>query len=938
LTVSHLTSSLVKSSISPPCIVASLTRLRERCANAGEEGREDVSALAPPMSPVTVSRSKVERPLLSGQWVRRPRLEARLDRVLTRTLVVITAPAGHGKTSTIVSWLRLRGLDAAWVSVDRRDGDLTRLSAHVAVALDRVAPGIASALFALLTVPDRLGPSDLGEAFGEALYDLQRDVVLVLDDFHAATSDAVAQFVSGLLHAAPRRLHTILSSRGRPPFSLSRLRTTGEVEELTGADLRFSPQETGELLRLETGEEVESEQARSVQTSVGGCPAAIRLIAISRGADSAAQRFAVGERQEHLLLDYLGEEVLARLPLSQRDLLLRASLLERFNAPLLEALSLAEGGERIGRADLERLRALELFREIPGLAETWFAYHPLFRDVLRHELARTVDAQAIANLRRSAAGWYAAAGLTREAVRHLVEVGDIAAAATLIESRASAAFAAENWQSIASWLRLIPPSEVRQRPELLLATAWVAYLGGRDSRIAEVLETMRDPRFQHRATDAQRAEIALIGEAVEGDPERRLANAERVIAVIDRGKRYRYGFAHMELGMALTEAGRVDEALARLAAFTDRESARVDAASIRGYFARVLVLWQSGRLSQCEQTAADQLQLATMNALPVTAGWGAALLGIIAHERGQLDQADRHLAMVIADAERLHFDCVRESFFAHILSYEAQGMRQEADRAIARLRELAIAVETPRQLERVDSIAARTGLIRGDRATAERWLASSSLTLGRYDLINIEHPLLTRIKVLIDGGTRDTLAEAERLLVSFVDRARGGHFVLALLESLAVRALLHEARGEHAAASRVLRESLELAAPEGIVQRYAYLGPALAPILRRLLTGPAPVPHARNALTALETVLAAHPELPRTGQPVPRAPLPEPLSRRELQVLRCLARRLTNDEIGDELFISPITAKHHIANISEKLAVSGRRAAVARARELGLID
>ena len=893
--------------------------------------------LAPPASPVTVSRSKVERPLVSEQWVRRPQLEARLDRALTRTLVVITAPAGHGKTSTILSWLRLRDRDAAWVSVDRRDADLTRLATHVAVALDRVAPGIAPLLFALLTVPDRLRPPELGEAFGESLYDLKRDVVLVLDDFHAAGADAVATFVAGLLRAAPRRLHTIVSSRSKPPFSLSRLRITGEVEELTGADLRFSSHETAELLQLETGEAIAPEVATNVNASVGGWPAAIRLIAISRGANGAAHPAAGSERQEQLLLDYVGEEVLARLPRHQRDLLLCASLVERFNAPLLEALAVTQGGAPIGRADLERLRALELFREIPGLEETWFAYHPLFRDILRHELERTTDAGAIAALQRSAAHWFAEAGYTLEAVRHLIEIGDVAAAANLIEARANAAFAAEDWRSIAGWLDLIPMAEIRQRPELLLASAWVAYLGGRSPRIAEVLATMRDPQFQRLANDAQRAEIALIAESPVGEPEQRVGNAERAIATIAPSKRYRYGFAHMALGLALTEAGKSDEALARLAAFTERESARIDAASIRGYFGRALVLWQLGRLSQCEQTAADQLQLATMHGLPVTAGWGAALLGLIAHERGQLDRADRHLAAVIADAERVHFDCVSESFVAQILTYEARGLQQEADRALARLRELAIATETPHQLARVDAMAARVALIQGDLTSAQRWLASSPPVQVREDLIYLEQPLLTRVKALIAIGTREALVEAEGLLSGLVDRARRFHFILTLVESLAVQALLHEAKGDHAAATRILGKSLAMAAPEGIVQRYAYLGPALMPMLRRLLAEPAPAPHARNVLAALEAVLAAHQELSKTPQRVPPL-LQSPLSARELEVLRCLARRLTNDEIGAELFISPITAKNHVAHICDKLEVPGRRAAVARASALGVLN
>jgi hypothetical protein len=218
-------------------------------------------------------------------------------------------------------------MDVAWVTVDARDADLARFAAHVAVALDSIAPGIEATLFALLTVPDRLSPAELGEAFGEALYDLERGVVLVLDDFHAAGSGAVVAFVDCLLRAAPRRLHTVLSSQGKAPFPLSRLRIMGDVEELTGADLRFSAKETGELLRLETGEAVDPALAKSVQASVGGWPAAIRLIAYSRSAsESVRPREAAGEHQEQLLLDYLGDEVLTRLLPHHRDLLLRASL------------------------------------------------------------------------------------------------------------------------------------------------------------------------------------------------------------------------------------------------------------------------------------------------------------------------------------------------------------------------------------------------------------------------------------------------------------------------------------------------------------------------------------------------------------------------------------------------------------------------------------
>ncbi|MFN8665436.1 MAG: hypothetical protein U0075_26385 [Thermomicrobiales bacterium] len=262
------------------------------------------------------------------------------------------------------------------------------------------------------------------------------DVLLVLDDFHEAGTAAVAIFMGGLIFAAPRRLHTIMCSRTRIPLSLSRLRTQGEVEELTGADLRFSVKETSQLLSLESGMPVDLVHAASIQESVGGWPAAVRLVALSGGTARRDQPAAGEEGPAQFLRDYVGDEILARLPDAQRDLLVIVSLTDRFNAQLLQALAAGHGGAAMGRAEIENLRALDLFREIPGLDDTWFAYHALFREVLRGELRRSFDDAAISSLQREIALWFAGAGLTREAIQHLVSLGDIRAAAALIEARA----------------------------------------------------------------------------------------------------------------------------------------------------------------------------------------------------------------------------------------------------------------------------------------------------------------------------------------------------------------------------------------------------------------------------------------------------------------------------------------------------------------------
>ncbi|MFN8665435.1 MAG: hypothetical protein U0075_26380, partial [Thermomicrobiales bacterium] len=334
-----------------------------------------------------------------------------------------------------------------------------------------------------------------------------------------------------------------------------------------------------------------------------------------------------------------------------------------------------------------------------------------------------------------------------------------------------------------------------------------------------------------------------------------IAIAEDALRQIPPGRRYRTGYAHLSLSMALTSSGRIEEALERTAAFIERESARIDAASIRGYFARTIAHWQAGRLARCEQAAADQLQLAAMNGLPVVAGWGALFLAACAYERGDLAGAGRHASAVIAEGERTHFMSVREAYFVQVLTYEAQGLREEADRTLARLREIALGLESDYQVGIVDSFQARIALMRGDLTAARRWLEISSAAPSYSDLKAYEQPALTRAKILIAQGTPGSLAEADKLLTTFVDFARSRHMTLSVIESLAVQALLRERQGKPVEADNLLQASLDLAAPEGMTLRIACLGAELQPLLRRAVGTRPPHPHARPVLTALEALL-----------------------------------------------------------------------------------
>ncbi|MFN8591762.1 MAG: LuxR C-terminal-related transcriptional regulator [Thermomicrobiales bacterium] len=895
-------------------------------------------------SPVTISRSKLEPPRVSGPYMIREALEARLDQMLAVPLAIITAPPGHGKTRTLIEWLERRQIASAWLNLGPQEGDVTRFAAHLAAALDRVSPGISAELHAHLIAPDRLESRLLGEAFGDSLFDLHDDLVLVLDDFHTAGTAAVCEFVSGLVLAAPARLHTILNSRQAPALSLARLRMMGQVIELRAADLRFAEHETAALLRDVVHSDLSPELAARVHAAAGGWPAAVRLMAIGieAGANGDRANLTRNLADSQLLFDYISDEVLSQISPLQRDLLLRAALPARFNAELLRALGRDDAEGELQRADLESLRSLDLYREIPGLDTTWFAYHPLFRETFQRQLASDLGPDRLADLHRVCAQWFAGEGHTREAVRHWVEAGDIAAASAHIEGAVVAAFAQEDWTTIEDCLTMVPEEEIAARPELLLASAWVSYLGGRGGKLASRFGHLRSMRNRGLLNESQSAEFDLlqIGAVIFNnvEPEQTLMLAERTVGRIPRSRRYRHGFAQMHLGMALGAVGRVDEAIEHLTTFTVQESAQIDAATTRGFFGRILVLWQAGRVAACEQVAADLFDLAHRNHLDVSDGWGRLFFGMAAHEQGSIDAAEEQFASVVADAERLHFYCVREAFSRQILIYQLSGRVEEADRALARLRELIIAIEAPEHLSRCDSLAARLAMFRGDTSATQRWLASSAADMSTMQFMHFENPVATRAMALINERSPENLVAADALLQELLRRALRAHAQLTVMDTYALIAALREAEGDQRGAGEAMRQALIRSADQQLARRYTFLAVPLVPIVRRIARERDASPHARDVLAALEAV-AAPEDLSQTAiRQTANECLVEPLTSREREVLGCLERRLTNDEIGQELFISPITARNHVRHICRKLGVSGRRTAIVRAREFGLLS
>jgi ATP/maltotriose-dependent transcriptional regulator MalT len=391
-------------------------------------------------------------------------------------LVVISAPAGWGKTCLLRDWrLADTASGTAWTSVDAGDNDPVRFWAHVIAGVARVSAGFGAAALPVLTAPGAVGLDAALPILVNELAALPVPLTLVFDDYHLVSSQEVLQSVAFLVEHLPAGVRLALAARADPELPLARLRARGELLEIRADDLRFTEDETAALLNGTMGLALAPADVRALQQRTEGWAAGLYLAGLSlRGRpDPSAfiRAFAGDDRQ---IVDYLLAEVLDGLPAEIRAFLLRTSVLDRLSGPLCDAVAGGQGAQRL----LEEMERCNLFLVRLDTRRRWYRYHHLFGDLLRHELDRAEPGLA-ADLHRRAWSWHQAHGNLAEAIGHAISAGDLAEARELIVSGWHACFNEGLVETVESWLDRLPPQSVADDARLCLVRAWLARNLGR---------------------------------------------------------------------------------------------------------------------------------------------------------------------------------------------------------------------------------------------------------------------------------------------------------------------------------------------------------------------------------------------------------------------------------------------------------------------------
>jgi LuxR family transcriptional regulator, maltose regulon positive regulatory protein len=940
----------------------------------------DPSVVAPARAamsgPDVLLATKLHAPRPQPGFVPRRRLVEALGEGLARGRVLVCAPAGFGKTALLAGWAHGGGRPAAWLGLDGGDSDPARFWRYVVAALDRARPGLAG----------RVGPPSPRPVEGlvtALINELAADpgpdeVRLVLDDYHLVDSGPVHESVAFLLENLPPGLRVVVSSRADPPLPLARLRARGQLAELRTAELRFTPEEAAALLGEAAGPGLPGTAVTALVARTEGWAAGLQLAGLSlRGHADVAGFVAAFSGSHRFVLDYLADEVLNGQTAQVRAFLLETSVLERLSGGLCDAVT----GRAGGQAMLQDIERAGLFLVPLDEVRGWWRYHHLFADLLRARLQAEQPGRVPA-LHRAAAAWSEGHGLADDAVRHALAAGDGIWAARLVERHVETLLGRSEGVTLRRWLSALSAESVNDRPRLYLAQAYGAAQGFQ----LEALEAL--------LVDAERA-FAVSGDEPYEDAAGRtasvLANVPAGIAFLRaslarlRGDaalaadydqqalaqlgeddwlmrsfvrwneaaadwlRGRLGPAERGLAAVLAELRAADEAVRRAGGEPTEVLREVEGGArfFAGFLAQRVrrdlgeVQRAQGNLDAALATCRQALDTAGESSQAAHTGLAHVGLAQVLYERNELDAALDHATRGVTLCRQLAFTpplAIGLAVVAWIRHAhgDAAGAREamgEAGRA--GLSPQVIALFNP-----VPSQRARLLLAQGDVSVAAQWAEAAGLRPDDEPDYPREPEYLVLARVLLaQNHPGPALTLLQRLLGAAASQGRTG----SIIEIQALRALALAARGDHRGALDALAEALTLACPQGYVRVFADEGAPMHALLAGLSAARPGRPHTDHRidpgyLAALVRACGqadAGPPQRRTAAAPPG--LTEPLTDRELEVLRLIAAGKSNQRIAHDLVVALDTVKKHVTHVLGKLGAANRTEAVARARQLGLI-
>ncbi|MHC1770171.1 MAG: LuxR C-terminal-related transcriptional regulator [Flexilinea sp.] len=854
-------------------------------------------------------------------------------------MILISAPAGFGKTTLVSKWVAGCGRPVAWLSLDEGDNDLTRFLTYFIAALQTITANAGEGMLSVLQSPQPPKTESLLTELLNEISTIPINFVLVLDDYHVIDSKPVDNALTFLLDHLPPQMDMAITTREDPSLPLARYRARGQLTELRAADLRFSPEEAGAFLNQIMNLNLSAQDITALETRTEGWVAGLQFAALSlqRNQDTASfiKSFT---GSNHFVLDYLIEEVLQLQSQDIQAFLLRTSILDRMCGPLCDAVLGSPSAS--GQETLEFLERANLFIVPLDNERRWYRYHHLFADLLHQRLEHSAasstggDSTKVAELHRRASQWYEDHGLKIEAFQHAAAAGEVDHAVRLIEGKGIPLYHRGALVPILNWLESLPKTELDKRPALWLMYARVLTSSGRASGVEEKLQAaetaLQGTELSVEARDiigsiaSNRATLAYT----KYQPDTVIVQAHRALEYLSPDNLPTRSLTTFTLGVGYMQKG---NRIAAIQAFNDAISISQTTGHTFVISMATMALGNmqimENRLYVAAETHQQALQLFGAQPLPIAC---EAHLGLaqIRYEWNNLNAAEQHGQQALQLARQ--FDRVIDRFIiCEVFLARLKLAQGDVAGAAAMIAETEQSVLQNNFVHRIPEVAAAQVLVllrQGD-------LSKAAHLAETYDL-----PFSQARVHLAQGDPSAALA----VLGPLRRQVEAKGWVDEQLKVMILQSVAHYVHGEKDQAVQLLGEALKLAEPGGFIRLFIDEGPQMVRLLLEAASLGVMPNYIGKLLTAFEVEKQKSEDKPDFSPTLPEGhpdgePLIEPMSQRELEVLRLIAQGLSNREIGERLFIALDTVKGHNRKIFDKLQVQSRTEAIARARELGLL-
>ena len=903
-----------------------------------------VTDAKPAKGPTVLLATKVQPPRAPSGLVERPRLVALATQVMSRRLTVVKAPAGFGKTSLTLAWLKpllSMGAKVGWLALDIDDDEPARFFHHFAQALRNACGNVGASTMRLTSEASLVPAQAFVPMLINELVEVDDDVCLFIDDYHLVSDPGIHEAVAFLVEHAPSHVHVIVSTRVDPPFPLGRLRARNDVLEIDASDLRFDLDETRALVEHEWPGMLGTNRITHLHANTEGWAAALRISAsvLSRETAQDGTVPATPSGASRPFAAYL-EDVLMRLPAGMLAFMLRTSMLDELSAPLCEAVT----GVAKAQAMLEAIVARQVLLEPTDLEGRHFRYHRLMAEYLVQRL-ETQHADERADLHRRAYRWYAEREQWTEAVKHAIAAGANDDAVSMMGQCAKALVAKGDLLTLLGWQRQFPAPLMQQQVRVRLAIAWGMALAMRFGDARSMLHAIEADEH----TDPERVQwecsaIRAVVEALEDDPERALHTARACLSMTSTDT-WATNVLSNVIRFAHWKAGDL-EALHATPWIPD--SSEGDPRNAFNAVYRLCLLghaeMQQMRFALAERYFADSMRLAERSSGPnsIAAALCVPMIGHLRYEQGDIDGAE---ALVIDHMPVIDSAVLLDSvLFAYRLLVRVAFARHQAAHAYALL-DRAQAIGHARRWDRLVAGAAveRTRLYLAEGRIIEAAGCVSqldALAAPSTDALRpVSHEIATyrALATAYLAMARQQTQVAIEILQDALHDVEQRHGTYMALRLRTVLALAWFQSDERELAVDRLREVLAQAEGTGIYRSILDQGPTMVPLLQAVRESKRPDSPIRPSLAYVDRLLDGF-DAPRESDEAARHIAGrESLSTRERRIVALIAQGQSNKEIARTLGIAPETVKTHVKNIFVKLDVDKRAHAVMRAQALGLV-